>query len=97
MTNRKNVMLDWLDTERRATLMHKEDGTSYVESRQDVEPLIEWVKDRANSPDDKDYKYVGSIPEATLNQAMIEGWFHDKKAWERWFAENPKFSAKYHQ
>lgn len=95
--NRKNVMLDWLSGERRATLMHKEDGKAYVESRQDAEPLIEWVKNRAQQPDDKDYKYIGSIPESTLNQAMIEGWFHDQQAWRKWMADNPKFSAKWHQ
>jgi GTP-dependent phosphoenolpyruvate carboxykinase len=93
----KNVMLDWLATERRATLFHKEDGNAYIESRQDAEPLIEWVKDRAQETDDKDYKFIGVIPEATLNQAFAEGWFHDQAAWRKWLADNPKFSARWHR
>lgn len=93
----KNKLLDAFGYGERAALMHKEDGKTYIESRQDAEPLIEWIKDRAQMPDDKDYKFIGSIPMATLDQAMIEGWYHDAAAWRKWLAENPKFSAKWHQ
>lgn len=93
----KNQILDVLGDSKRATLMHREDGRDYFESRQDAEPLIEWVKQRAQQTDDIDYKFVGVIPEATINQAMLEGWFHDKASWERWMQDNPKFTAKYHR
>ena len=93
----KNQILDWLGGEKRKTLWHREDGKTYVESRQDAEPLIEWTKQRAGVTDDPDYRFVATIPNATLNQAMVEGWFHDRKAWERWMQENPKFTAKYHK
>lgn len=96
--NFKNAILDALAPERRATLMHMEDGKTYVESRQDAEPLIEWTKHRAqNVTDDPDYKFVATIPEATLNQAFAEGWFHDEKAWRKWMQENPKFTANWHK
>lgn len=90
-------MLDWLADERRATLHHKEDGRFYVESRQDAEPIVEWVKQRANMPDDKDFKFVGSVPMSAVNQALIEGWANDPAAWRKYLADNPKFSAKWHQ
>ena len=93
----KNKLLDAFGFGERAQLLHKEDGVLHGESRQDAEPLIEWVKNRAQQPDDADYKYIGSIPQATLDQAMIEGWFHDAAAWRKWLADNPKFSAGYHK
>lgn len=94
----KNQVLDWNPNSRTATLLHKEDGRLSVESSQDVSTLIEWTKARAQGVvDDPEYKFVGAIPEATLNQAFAEGWFHDRKAWERWLANNPKFSAKWHK
>lgn len=93
----KNQMLDWLADERRATLMHKEDGRGYVESRQDAEPIVEFVKDRAQMPDDKDFKFIGSVPIAAVNQALIEGWADDMKAWRKYLADHPKFSAGWHR
>jgi len=96
--NYKNAVLEAMIPGNRATLMHHEDGKTYVESRQDAETIVEWTKARAQGvTDDPDYKFVATIPEATLNQAFIEGWFHDQKAWRRWMAENPKFTARWHR
>ena len=83
--------------EKRGTIWHEEDGVVRLESRQNVDGVLKFVKDRSQLPDDKDFKYMGEIPKATLDQAMIEGWIHDEKAWRRWFAENPMFSAKWHR
>lgn len=95
--NRKNLMLDWLSGERRATLMHKEDGRTYIESRQDAEPIIEFVKDMANAPQDKDFKYLGTVPMSAVNNALVEGWANDPKAWRKYLRENAKYSANYHK
>lgn len=89
----KDQMLDWLAGEKRATLWHREDGKTYIESRQDAEPIVEFVKARAEMPDDKDFKYVGSVPMAAVNQALIEGWCNDPQAWRKYLRDNPKFSA----
>lgn len=92
------AVLDWKPLERKATYFHQEDGRNFIAGSQDVEPIIEWTKRRAQHSDEhKEFKFVATVPEETLNQAMIEGWFHDQKAWERWMQENPKFTAKYHQ
>lgn len=93
----RNAWIDYDETERKGSLMHREDGKTYLESRQDAEPIIEFVKDKARQPQDKDFKYIGEIPKATLDQALIEGWADDPAAWRRWFADNPKFTAKWHQ
>lgn len=93
----KNQSLDWDATARRATLLHKEDGQTYIESIQDCEPLIEYVKDKARMPQDKDFKYLGELPKAVVDQAINEGWIHDHKRIRKWFADNPKLTAKWHQ
>ena len=93
----KNQILDWLSDSKHATLHHKEDGNGYIEHRQDVEPILEYVKHKAQLPEDKDFKYIGEIPQVVLDQALIEGWAHDHKKLRKWIAENPKFSAKWYQ
>lgn len=93
----KNQMLDALAGERRATLMHREDGQTYIESRQDAEPIVEFVKARAEMPDDKDFRFIGSVPMAAVNQALTEGWADDPKRWRRYLKDNPKFSAEWHK
>ena len=94
----KRAVLDQNVDDRRVTYMHQEDGRTYFAGSQDVEPIIEWTKQRAQQGDvDKDYKFVATIPQETLNQAMIEGWFHDEAAWRRWMQDNPKFTAAYHK
>lgn len=73
---------------------HIRDGM--METRQDAEPIVEFVKNRAQLPDDKDFKFLGEIPLTTFGQALREGWAEDDKAWRRWFRENPAFSAGFH-
>jgi hypothetical protein len=80
----KTALLDILPGERRKTLMHQEDGKTYVESRQDVEHIVEAAKIICDQPPGKDFRHVGFVPDAVLNAAFAEGWFHDKAKWKRW-------------
>jgi hypothetical protein len=32
-----------------------------------------------------------------VNQALVEGWCNDPKAWRKYLADNPKFSAGWHK
>lgn len=91
------ALLDGISEEKRGTIWHEEDGVVRLESRQNVDGVLKFVKLRSQMSDDKDFKYIGEIPKATLEQAMIEGWVDDSAAWQRWFKENPMFSAKWHQ
>jgi hypothetical protein len=68
-----------------------------METRQDAEPILEFVKMRSELPDDKDFKFLGEVPLATFGEALRDGWVDDDKAWRKWFAENPRFSAKWHR
>ena len=80
----KSKILDLLTDSRRKTILHEQDGRNYVESRQDVTHIVEAAKIMAEKTPGKDFRHAAYIPETVLNQAMIEGWLHDKTAWKRW-------------
>ena len=75
---------------RKVTWYAEEDGQSYTYTEQDAKHITEAAKILAEVPPDPEtgWRFVCAIPEAVLNQSMIEGWFHDKAAWRRW-ATNP--------
>jgi hypothetical protein len=75
---------------RRKTVYHgTHDGRQYVEMRQDCAPIVEAAKIVSERVPDKEFTHVAFIPEAVMNQAFVEGWFHDPEAWKRW-ANNPE-------
>lgn len=77
-------LLDALPDARRKTILHDEDGKQWIESRQDVEPVIKAAKILAEETPGKDFRHAAFIPESELNRAFTEGWFHDAAAWKRW-------------
>jgi hypothetical protein len=70
--------------ERRRVIIHKEDGVRRVETRQDVAPIIKAAEAMREVKPDKDMRHAAFIPKTVLDQAFVEGWFHDKAAWKRW-------------
>jgi hypothetical protein len=77
-------LLDQHGGERRRVIIHKEDGVSRVETRQDVAPIIKAAEAMREQTPGKDMRHAAFIPKTVLDQAFIEGWFHDKAAWKRW-------------
>lgn len=80
----KSALLDAVADARRQTILHEEDGRAWIESRQDVAPIIAAARIVAELPPDKDFRHAAYIPESELNRAFTEGWFHDRAAWKRW-------------
>ena len=80
----KSALLDFLPDARRASIYHEEDGKTFIETRQDVAPIIQAAKDMWADNPPKDFRRVALIPEAVLNQSYIEGWFGDEAAWRKW-------------
>ena len=89
----KRGLLDFSPDANRATIAHKEDGVWRVESKQDCEHIVRAAKLIADEPPGKDFRHIGFIPEAVMNQMFIDGSFHDPKAIERWLDENPAFKT----
>ena len=88
----RSALLDLVAGARRKTLYHEEDGRRFVESRQDVEPIVAAARIVADQTPGADFRHAAFIPEAVLNRAFVEGWFHDAAAWKRW-ANDPANAA----
>lgn len=88
----KALLSAYADT-RKYTVIH--DG-QFMETRQDAEPILEFVKHRAQMPDDKDFRYLGEMPLVTFGEAIRDGWIDDDARVRAWFRENGKFSAAWH-
>lgn len=80
----KQALLDLIPDSRRKTIIHQEDGVTYVESRQDVAPIMKAASILADEKPGKDFRLAALVPETVLNAAFTEGWFHDQAAWKRW-------------
>lgn len=75
------------DPIKRKQIIHHEDGLNhYVETRQDVTHVVEAAKILADvPPDPKDgWRFIGFLPDAVVDQAIVEGWFHDKQRIRQW-------------
>ena len=88
MTSKKGL-LEYNPDSRRVTIFHAEYGKHYLETRQDAEPLVEAAKVLAEVPPDPDsgFRFIGFIPDTVFNQAVIEGWLHDKAKWRAWMMD----------
>jgi len=80
----KRANLDLNPVTRRVTEYAEEDGKQYIVTKQDCEGIVEAAKLMSEMPQSKDFRLVAVIPEEVLNQAMLEGWFHDKARWRQW-------------
>lgn len=82
----KAALLDFLPEARRKLIYHEEDGKTYIETRQEVTPLLEAAKILADVPPNKEdgWRFLCVIPDTVFNQAAIEGWLHDKAKWRAW-------------
>ena len=80
----KSALLDLVPEARRETLYHEEDGRTFVETRQDVEPIVAAARIVADLPPGRDFRHAAYIPDVVLERAFREGWFHDRAAWKRW-------------
>ena len=88
----KKLLSSFADV-RKKTILHG----GVMETRQDAEPILEFVKHRSQLPDDKDFKFIGEMPLVTFGEAVRDGWIDDDKRLRQWFDANPKFSAKWHR
>lgn len=79
------ALLDADHGSRRLTIYHEmPDGKHQIETRQDCTHIVEAAKILSEEVPGKDFRLAAVIPQTVLNQAMLEGWFHDKQAWKKW-------------
>ena len=59
-----------------------QDGDFAIETREDVEPLIEVAKDLSDLQPSKEMRHAAIIPQFVLDQALREDWGKDD--WRNW-------------
>ncbi len=80
----KSALLDMVFGSRRKTIYHEEDGKTYIETRQDVEHILDAAKMARERTPNKEMTLVAYSPEEVLNQSFVEGWFDDTAQWRKW-------------
>lgn len=80
----RRAILDMDPLARRKTEYVEEDGKTYIQTKQDCQSIVDAAKAMSELPQSKDFKHVAIIPQEVINQAMLEGWFHDKARWKKW-------------
>ena len=58
------------------------DGDFAIETREDVEPLIEVAKDLSELQPSKDLRHAAVVPQFVLDQSLREKWGPDD--WRKW-------------
>jgi len=61
-----------------------ETAITWVETRQDVAPIVAAARIVADAAPGREFRHAAFVPEAVLNRAFLEGWFHDPAAWKKW-------------
>ena len=85
----KNVFSHYLGA-RKYTIRHRDcDGNVYFETRQDCEPIVEFVKRARDKPRDLEWTHLGEIPMADFGQMLRDGSLDDEKYIRRYLNERP--------
>lgn len=93
----KGTLLDFVAEKNKATYFHREDGKTYVETRQDCAPMVAAARMLAEVPPAREdgWRFMCVIPDTVMDQAINEGWLHDKARWRRWMndSDNKAFNG----
>lgn len=86
----KRALLDWNAEKRKATFYAEEDGKTFLETKQDVTHLVEAAKVLAEVPPNKSdgWRFMCVIPDTVFEQAIRDGWVHDKARWRQWMNDS---------
>lgn len=91
----KAVFSNYLGS-RKYTVRHVDvDGTVRFETRQDCDPIVEFVKQKRDHPtrsrDSIAWDHLGEVPMTVIGQWMRDGCMDDEKHIRRWLNQNPAF------
>ncbi len=65
-----------------------EDDKNIYHTTQNVQPILDNVKNLSHGKQGKELKHVAEVPMVIYQQAIREGWANDKKKWKKWL-NNP--------
>lgn len=83
MNNRKRLLSAFGDFKQIVHVDQENPGDLIIESIQDCEPIIEAAKILSEQTPGDTFRHAAFIPQFMWNQAVQEGWLHDKAKWKR--------------
>ena len=61
-----------------------EDEKNIYHSSQNVQPILDNVKNLSYGTQGKELKHVAEVPMVIYQKAVREGWAKDRKQWKKW-------------
>jgi hypothetical protein len=61
-----------------------EDDKNIYHTTQNVQPILDNVKNLSYNKQRKELKHVAEVPMVIYQQAIREGWANDRKKWKNW-------------
>ena len=61
-----------------------EDDKNIYHTTQNVQPILDNVKNLSYNKQRKELKHVAEVPMVIYQQAIREGWANDRKKWKKW-------------
>ena len=61
-----------------------EDEKNIYHSSQNVQPILDSVKNLSHGEQSKELKHVAEVPMVIYQKAIREGWANDKAKWKKW-------------
>jgi hypothetical protein len=78
-----SVIFSLSEANRKKTIYSEEDGKSYWETRQDVDPIIQHASEvHDHVVPSRELRHAAFIPMIVLDQSMREKW--EPKDWKKW-------------
>ena len=61
-----------------------EDEKVVYQTKQDIQPTLDYVKHLSAHTPGKDFRHVAEIPMVIYQKALREGWAKDSAQWKKW-------------
>lgn len=61
-----------------------EDDKNIYHTTQNVQPILDNVKNLSYNKQRKELKHVAEVPMVIYQKAIREGWANDRKKWKKW-------------
>ena len=61
-----------------------EDDKVVYQTKQDIQPTLDYVKQLSEHTQGKDFRHVAEVPMVIYQKALREGWAQDSAQWKKW-------------
>jgi hypothetical protein len=66
------------------SLFATEDDKVIYQTKQNIQPTLEYVKQLSENAPGKDFRHIAEVPMVIYQKAVREGWAKDSAQWKKW-------------